>query len=56
MQVALQVEVDTRLGMEQGVPRLRKLLGNREIPATFFITFGPDQSGRCVASSGPVLG
>jgi peptidoglycan/xylan/chitin deacetylase (PgdA/CDA1 family) len=48
MQVALKVDVDTRLGMERGVPCLQGLLGERGIRATFFISFGPDHSGRAL--------
>ena len=48
MQIALKVDVDTRVGLECGVPRLQQLLGERGIPATFFITFGPDHSGRAL--------
>lgn len=48
MQIALKVDVDTRIGLERGVPRLQQLLGEQGIPATFFITFGPDHSGRAL--------
>jgi peptidoglycan/xylan/chitin deacetylase (PgdA/CDA1 family) len=48
MDVALKVDVDTRAGMAEGVPRLREMLGERGIPATFFITFGPDNSGKAI--------
>lgn len=48
MQIALKVDVDTRIGLERGVPRLQQLLGERGLPATFFITFGPDHSGRAI--------
>jgi len=34
--------------MAEGVPRLRRMLGERGIPATFFITFGPDNSGKAI--------
>jgi len=48
MQIALKVDVDTRAGVAEGVPRLRRMLGERGIPATFFITFGPDNSGKAI--------
>lgn len=48
IEVALKVDVDTRAGMAQGVPRLRAMLQERGIPATFFITFGPDNSGKAI--------
>ncbi|KPJ54014.1 hypothetical protein AMJ39_02320 [candidate division TA06 bacterium DG_24] len=46
--LALRVDVDTRRGLERGVPRLLDLFASREIAATFFIPFGPDRSGRAV--------
>lgn len=46
--VALKIDVDTREGMRRGVPRLLDLLGRHEIPATFFLAFGPDNSGKAL--------
>jgi undecaprenyl phosphate-alpha-L-ara4FN deformylase len=48
MEVALKVDVDTRAGMAEGVPRLRQMLRASGIAATFFITFGPDNSGKAI--------
>jgi peptidoglycan/xylan/chitin deacetylase (PgdA/CDA1 family) len=46
--LALKVDVDTRRGMEEGVPVLLDLLKERRLPAAFFLSFGPDNSGRAV--------
>jgi hypothetical protein len=46
--LGLKVDVDTRRGMEEGVPVLLGLLGERRLPAAFFLSFGPDNSGRAV--------
>lgn len=46
--VALKVDVDTRRGMEQGVPALLGLFRRREVPAAFFLSFGPDRSGTAI--------
>jgi peptidoglycan/xylan/chitin deacetylase (PgdA/CDA1 family) len=46
--LALKVDVDTRRGMEYGVPSLLDTLGTFRVPATFFLSFGPDNSGKAV--------
>ena len=46
--VGLKIDVDTFLGMKRGVPRLLDILGGRSIRATFFLSFGPDRSGRAL--------
>jgi peptidoglycan/xylan/chitin deacetylase (PgdA/CDA1 family) len=43
--VALRVDVDTRRGLEEGVPRLLALFGALGVSASFFVTMGPDRSG-----------
>jgi undecaprenyl phosphate-alpha-L-ara4FN deformylase len=43
--VALRVDVDTRRGLEEGVPRLLALFRALGMPASFFVTMGPDRSG-----------
>jgi peptidoglycan/xylan/chitin deacetylase (PgdA/CDA1 family) len=48
MRVALKVDVDTYQGLGTGVPRLMKALLAENIPATFFIAMGPDNSGRAI--------
>ncbi|GAB4235609.1 MAG: polysaccharide deacetylase family protein [Deltaproteobacteria bacterium] len=46
--LGLKVDVDTRRGMERGVPSLLDTLGAFDVPATFFLSFGPDNSGKAV--------
>jgi peptidoglycan/xylan/chitin deacetylase (PgdA/CDA1 family) len=46
--VALRIDVDTRRGLEDGVPVLLDLLGARAARASFFVTMGPDRSGRAL--------
>jgi peptidoglycan/xylan/chitin deacetylase (PgdA/CDA1 family) len=46
--VALRVDVDTRRGLDQGVPRLLELFRRRDVRAAFFVTMGPDRSGRAI--------
>jgi peptidoglycan/xylan/chitin deacetylase (PgdA/CDA1 family) len=46
--VALRIDVDTRRGLEEGVPALLALLAARGVRASFFVTMGPDRSGRAL--------
>jgi len=46
MLLGLRIDVDTRAGLREGVPRLLDLLRRHSVRATFFVTFGPDHSGR----------
>jgi peptidoglycan/xylan/chitin deacetylase (PgdA/CDA1 family) len=46
--LGLKVDVDTRRGMEEGVPSLLAALDAFHVPASFFLSFGPDNSGRAV--------
>jgi peptidoglycan/xylan/chitin deacetylase (PgdA/CDA1 family) len=48
LQVAIKVDVDTWIGLKEGVPRLLGLLRRSAIPASFFVAFGPDNSGKAV--------
>lgn len=48
MQLTLKVDVDTYNGMRDGVPNLLKLFKELGIKASFFIPFGPDESGKAV--------
>jgi peptidoglycan/xylan/chitin deacetylase (PgdA/CDA1 family) len=48
MQLALKIDVDTRIGLLEGVPRLLELLRRYGIRASFFVSFGPDNSGRAI--------
>ena len=46
--LGLKIDVDTYIGMKQGVPRLLSILAHFGIPATFYLTMGPDASGRAI--------
>ena len=46
--LGLKIDVDTYIGMKQGVPRLLSILGQFGIPATFYLSMGPDASGRAI--------
>ena len=43
--LALRVDVDTRRGLSDGVPRLLELFRRLDVTASFFVTMGPDRSG-----------
>jgi undecaprenyl phosphate-alpha-L-ara4FN deformylase len=46
--LGLKIDVDTYQGMKRGVPRLLSLLRQEGVKATFFLSIGPDASGRAV--------
>jgi hypothetical protein len=46
--LGLKIDVDTYVGMKQGVPRLLSILAHFGIPATFYLSMGPDASGRAL--------
>ena len=46
--LGLKIDVDTYLGMKQGVPRLLSILSRFDIQATFYLSMGPDASGRAI--------
>lgn len=48
MRIALKVDVDTLRGYEEGVPRLLNLFTGEGIRASFFLSFGPDNSGKAI--------
>ncbi len=48
MEVALKIDVDTHQGLELGVPRLAAMLESEGVAASFYITMGPDNSGRAI--------
>lgn len=48
MQLALKVDVDTYAGMRDGVPNLLQLFQKLKIRASFFVPFGPDESGKAL--------
>jgi len=46
--LGLKIDVDTYQGMRVGVPRLLDILRKNNLPATFYLSIGPDASGRAV--------
>ncbi len=48
MEVALKIDVDTHQGLGQGVPRMAAMLEREGIAASFYISMGPDNSGRAI--------
>jgi peptidoglycan/xylan/chitin deacetylase (PgdA/CDA1 family) len=46
--LGLKIDVDTYQGMRLGVPRLLSLLRENDLRATFYLSIGPDASGRAV--------
>lgn len=49
MQLALKVDVDTERGTRLGVPQLMSDLTRAGLPATFFLSLGPDNTGRAIS-------
>jgi peptidoglycan/xylan/chitin deacetylase (PgdA/CDA1 family) len=48
LQLAIKVDVDTGIGLKEGVPKLLALFRRHAVPASFFIAFGPDNSGKAI--------
>ena len=46
--IGLKVDVDTYRGMHEGVPRLVRIFSDHGIRASFFISMGPDNSGKAI--------
>jgi peptidoglycan/xylan/chitin deacetylase (PgdA/CDA1 family) len=46
--LGFKIDVDTYLGMKRGVPRLLPILDRFGIQATFYLSMGPDASGRAI--------
>ena len=46
--LGIKIDVDTYQGMKNGVPRLLNILGSYRIKGSFFLSIGPDASGRAV--------
>jgi undecaprenyl phosphate-alpha-L-ara4FN deformylase len=44
--LGLKIDVDTYEGMKNGVPSLLQTLKEFNIQGTFFLSIGPDNSGR----------
>jgi 4-amino-4-deoxy-L-arabinose transferase-like glycosyltransferase/peptidoglycan/xylan/chitin deacetylase (PgdA/CDA1 family) len=47
-QLALKVDVDTHVGLRDGVPALARALERRGLRASFFVACGPDHTGRAI--------
>jgi undecaprenyl phosphate-alpha-L-ara4FN deformylase len=47
-QLALKVDVDTYVGLRDGVPALARALERRGLRGSFFIACGPDHTGRAI--------
>jgi undecaprenyl phosphate-alpha-L-ara4FN deformylase len=48
LEIALKVDVCNRRSLEQGVPGLLGVLAEFGVKASFFVAFGPDNSGRAI--------
>ena len=48
MKIALKIDIDTYVGMRKGVPNLMNILDKFGVKASFFVTFGPDNSGKAI--------
>jgi undecaprenyl phosphate-alpha-L-ara4FN deformylase len=46
--LALKIDVDTHRGLGEGVPTLLAELGRRGIAASFYVSMGPDNSGKAI--------
>lgn len=46
--LAVKVDVDTLRGYREGVPRMLSLFERRGLKASFFFSFGPDNSGKAI--------
>lgn len=48
MQIAVKVDVDTKIGLASGCPKLLKIFKGAGISTSFFIPMGPDRTGRTI--------
>ncbi|MGH8072065.1 MAG: polysaccharide deacetylase family protein [Candidatus Entotheonellia bacterium] len=48
LQLAIKVDVDTAIGLKEGVPKLLALFRRHAVSASFFVAFGPDNSGKAI--------
>jgi undecaprenyl phosphate-alpha-L-ara4FN deformylase len=48
VEIALKIDVDTHQGLELGVPRLASMLVRETVAASFYVSMGPDNSGRAI--------
>ncbi|MCB2191083.1 MAG: polysaccharide deacetylase family protein [Deltaproteobacteria bacterium] len=47
--LVLKVDIDTKVGLLSGVPRLMDIFHKAGVKASFYISMGPDHSGRALA-------
>ncbi|MBU4276691.1 MAG: polysaccharide deacetylase family protein [Proteobacteria bacterium] len=47
--LVLKVDIDTKVGLLEGVPRLMDIFAQAGVKASFYIAMGPDHSGRALA-------
>jgi undecaprenyl phosphate-alpha-L-ara4FN deformylase len=47
-EVAIKVDVDTHVGAREGIPRLASIFRDAGVRASFYVTLGPDRSGRAI--------
>jgi peptidoglycan/xylan/chitin deacetylase (PgdA/CDA1 family) len=48
LKVALKIDVDTYQGLKLGVPRLARMLEREGAAASFYVSMGPDNSGKAI--------
>jgi hypothetical protein len=48
VEVALKIDVDTHQGLELGVPQLASMFESEGVAASFYVSMGPDNSGRAI--------
>ena len=46
--IAIKIDVDTKRGYDEGVPRMLDLFKMMKVPATFFFSMGKDNSGKAI--------
>ncbi|MCF8031757.1 MAG: polysaccharide deacetylase family protein [Desulfarculaceae bacterium] len=47
--LVLKVDIDTKVGLQEGVPRLLDIFARAGVKASIFVAMGPDHSGRALA-------
>ena len=47
--LVLKVDIDTKVGLLSGVPRLMDIFARAGVKASFYVAMGPDHSGRALA-------
>lgn len=46
--IAIKIDVDTKRGYDEGVPRMLDVFKQENIKATFFFSMGTDNSGKAI--------